>query len=424
MTAAWRGIVGRSFTPDAFEKYVGTLKFGLWRPRFVVVHNTSAPDTATWQNWQARTPPITDEKWAQNLVGYYRDQQHWAAGPHLFVTPKGILVFSPLTGPGTHSPAWNSISWGVETVGEFEHDAFAGPIRDNLVAALAILHAAAGLQPEPYQLGVRGLHFHKEDPITTHKSCPGRHMVKAELVAAVEAEILRRHGGGGHAHAAFLETDFAVGDGQQDTAPVEPVVIAAAVPGDPELYSVQARLKAMNFSPGMLDGKWGGGTSGAISSFINDRGGHIAVPASLDAFNGVREELKAELQRAEGENWKRPVTPARASGDTATVAAVAPEVVPVKRNFLLTAWTAAGTFFYGIYNAVSGYVSQAWDFFTDHKDDLPTDPSYIETAKEYLSQVPTTFWILLAAGGLLFVALNSRAGVKKITESVQTGARQ
>jgi hypothetical protein len=202
---SWKGIVGKSFTPDGFAAYVASLKFGAWRPKFVVVHNTSAPDTKQWQNWQARTPPITDEKWAQNLVGYYRDTQGWSAGPHLFVTPGGILAFSPLTGPGTHSPSWNSISWVVETVGEFERDAFAGPVRDNLIAALAILHAAAGLSPRPYQLGVQGLHFHKEDKATTHKTCPGRNIVKADLVAAVEAKILAMHGG---EHAA--ETSAAV----------------------------------------------------------------------------------------------------------------------------------------------------------------------------------------------------------------------
>jgi hypothetical protein len=86
----------------------------------------------------------------------------------------------------------------VETVGEFEREPFAGPVRDNLIAALAILHAAAGLSPLPYERGVRGLHFHKEDPVTTHKSCPGKNMVKADLVKAVQAEILRRHPGGGH----------------------------------------------------------------------------------------------------------------------------------------------------------------------------------------------------------------------------------
>lgn len=193
---SWKGIVGKSFTPDGFAAYVASLKWpGAWRPRFIVVHNTSAPDTKTWQGWQKRNPPITDEKWAQNLVGYYRDSQRWSSGPHLFVTPAGILVFSPLTAPGTHSPSWNAISWGVETVGEFDRDPFEGPIKTNLVAALAVLHAAAGLQPRPYQVGVRGLHFHKEDVRTTHKSCPGRNIVKADLVAAVEAKIVAMHPG-------------------------------------------------------------------------------------------------------------------------------------------------------------------------------------------------------------------------------------
>ena len=195
---SWTPIVGQSFQPDGFEHYVASLKFNLWRPRFVVVHNTSVPDIKTWQRWQVRTPPITDERWAANLVGYYRDQQRWSAGPHLFITPAGILAFTPLTHPGVHSPAWNSISWGVETVGEFEREPFTGPIRENLVAALAILHAAAGLQPLPYERGVRGLHFHTEDPKTTHKDCPGKNMVKADLVKAVQDEILRRHSGGGH----------------------------------------------------------------------------------------------------------------------------------------------------------------------------------------------------------------------------------
>jgi hypothetical protein len=192
---AWKGIVGKSFTPDGFAAYVAGLKFNAWRPRFIVCHNTSAPDTKTWQGWQARKPPISDEKWMQNLVGYYRDDQKWSSGPHLFVTPGAINVFSPLTGPGTHSPSWNAVSWGIETVGEFERDPFNGPVRTNLIAALAVLHAAAGLQPRPYELGVRGLHFHKEDPKTTHRSCPGRNMVKADLVTAVEAKIIEMHGG-------------------------------------------------------------------------------------------------------------------------------------------------------------------------------------------------------------------------------------
>jgi hypothetical protein len=191
---AWAGIVGKSFAPDEFEKYIGTVKFNVWRPRFVVVHNTSVPNRSTWDGWQTRHPPITDEKWAKNLEGFYK-RQGWSGCPHLFVTPAGILVMNHLHRHGTHSPSWNTISWGVETVGDFESDPFTGAIKDNLVAALAILHTAAGLQLMPYERGRHGLHLHKEDPNTTHRKCPGKNLVKADLIKAVEAEIVRRSSG-------------------------------------------------------------------------------------------------------------------------------------------------------------------------------------------------------------------------------------
>jgi hypothetical protein len=242
-------------------------------------------------------------------------------------------------------------------------------VRDNLIAALAILHAAAGLQPLPYQRGVRGLHFHKEDPVTTHKSCPGKNMVKADLVAAVQAEILRRHPGGGHAHASGEDTPA--------TDPAE----------DLGLLAVKRRLKAMNYNPGILNGQWGGMTAGALAGFINDRGGQISPPASLDAFNQVRADIRSELQRAEDETppFVRPVSEARASADPGTVATVAPEVVPAKRSFLATAWASIAAFFAAFWDTVSGYVAQAWDFFTDHKDDVPADSGWLQTAWDYVT---------------------------------------
>lgn len=217
---SWHGIIGRSYAADEFEHYVSSFPFGVWRPRFVVVHNTSSPDRKTWDGWQRRTPPLTDEQWGRNLEGYYKDLG-WSGCPHLFVTPASILVMNPLTMPGTHSPAWNSVTWGVETVGEFDRDPFTGSIKNNLVAALAILHAAAGLQLLPYERGVRGLHFHKEDPRTTHKDCPGKNIVKADLIKSVQAEIARRHGG---EHAADEGGNF----GTVNTDPDDPLNMRSA----------------------------------------------------------------------------------------------------------------------------------------------------------------------------------------------------
>ena len=200
----------------------------------------------------------------------------------------------------------------------------------------------------------------------------------------------------------------------------DPVVVDAEVKGDPELYSVQKRLKAMNYNPGVLDGRWGGGTSGALGGFINDRGGRIIVPASLDAFNDTREEIKAELGHAESQSppFTRPVSAARKAGDAATVAKVAPEVVPVKQNFWLALWGSIGTFFTAVWTQVSEYVSQAWDWYTDN-----SDSGIISTISGWVSQVPTVVWILAGAAALGWIAINSRVGVNKITESVQSGER-
>jgi hypothetical protein len=97
-----------------------------------------------------------------------------------------------------------------------DRDPFTGSIKDNLVAALAILHAAVGLPLIPYERGVRGLHFHKEDRRTTHKSCPGKNIVKADLIKAVQAEIQRRHPG---EHPADEGGNFGV----VKTAPNDPL---------------------------------------------------------------------------------------------------------------------------------------------------------------------------------------------------------
>ena len=191
----WKPIVGKAFaTAEAFSAYVDSVKFGLWRPRFIVVHNTGAPNAAQYAAHWTRAKPITDEDWMKDaLEPFYRDQQKWSAGPHLFVTPKNICVFSPLNAPGVHSPSWNAVSWGVETVGDFDVDPFEGPIKTNLAAALGVLHMKAGLQPTPYEKGVRGLHFHREDPRTTHRDCPGMKLQKPLLIDAVKGFIDAAH---------------------------------------------------------------------------------------------------------------------------------------------------------------------------------------------------------------------------------------
>ena len=175
----WKGIVGRPFTPADFIEYVHGLTFPMWRPRFVVLHNTAIPTFAEWHD----VPGLAR---MAGLERYYRDDQGWSGGPHLFVADDVIWVFTPLTVPGVHAPSWNTISWGVEMVGDYDREPLSPAVFRNTVSALATLHDVLGSDPAT-------LHLHKEDPLTTHRSCPGRAVDKQNLISAVVAELTFRH---------------------------------------------------------------------------------------------------------------------------------------------------------------------------------------------------------------------------------------
>lgn len=177
----WIPAVKLSFNAEQFDRYVTRTHFTQWRPSFVVLHNTGVPRLDQWHEH-----PVAVR--LNGLEHYYRDVMGWHAGPHLFVSDTEISVFTPLTVPGIHSPSWNAISWGVEMVGDFTAEAFDPQVKANTVAALASLHAAIGLDSHT-------LRFHKEDPATTHKGCPGVHVVKQEMIDAVHALLVARHAG-------------------------------------------------------------------------------------------------------------------------------------------------------------------------------------------------------------------------------------
>jgi uncharacterized protein (TIGR02594 family) len=177
----WAGGFSRFWNIHEFEVmegYLRTLKFDSWRPKFVVLHNTGSPSLARWKE--------TDElQRIKNLEHFYRDIQAWSSGPHFFVSPTRIFEGTPFNVPGTHSPSWNNLSIGIEMAGDYETEIFDLSVRSNTVKLLSIIHKVLGLHPDEYKLGVRGLHFHKEDPKTTHRTCPGKNVVKSVLVKDV-----------------------------------------------------------------------------------------------------------------------------------------------------------------------------------------------------------------------------------------------
>jgi hypothetical protein len=178
-------IVGQRFTLIEFASYLKKnvaprlRKSGNWKPQFIVLHHTGIPSISQ------RPRGFTNDN-MPSLARYYGINQGWRTGPHLFVDQNGIWVFTPLTQSGTHSPSWNRMAWGIEQLGDYtkeSYDAGQGEkIRDNAVGAIAILSIAINLN-------VDTLHFHFEDPRTTHKSCPGSACKKADVISKVKAQI-------------------------------------------------------------------------------------------------------------------------------------------------------------------------------------------------------------------------------------------
>jgi hypothetical protein len=209
-----------------------------------------------------------------------------------------------------------------------------------------------------------------------------------------------------------------------DPAEAPPNVQPVQGRGDAVLLDVQTRLKARRYSPGVLDGLWGGGTSGALSAFMNDRGLRLPLPVSLAEFHEIADEVVAELAEAEQENWFRPVSKARAEAKPEIVKELAPETVPAKRNWIAALWGSVVAFFGALWDALSGYAMQAWEFFTDHKDVVDDHPGLMSRAWEYVAHVPIGVWLGLVGAGLAFIAYNSLQAIKASTQAVVNGERQ
>lgn len=245
-------IVDKFVNIEEFDAHVASLQFGAWKPSFVVVHNTSAPTLANYAEWRAHPDKHgnwTPEQWGKNLASYYSGMG-WSAGPHAFVCPDGVLLFTPFTQRGTHSPSWNSVSWGIETVGEFESEPFDNGSRTNLIAALGILHKAIGLSPQT-------MRFHKEDPKTTHRSCPGRNMVKAVLIMDVNAYIDKDTVG------EHIDIPLAVNTA--DTSALNSDQLNGII-------WLQSGLSRLGFGPLAVDNKLGPATKAAVSAFQKANG--------------------------------------------------------------------------------------------------------------------------------------------------------
>ena len=171
-----------------FRTMLANLKMGEWRPKFPTLHNTGIPSLKQWLA-MGTTP---QERWGANLNSYYKGLG-WHAGPALVVCPDYVWVLCNLTLPGVSVSCWNSETFGIEMVGNYEvgGDDFSGgdgaKVRDNAAVVLAALaEKFAWDLTNFFTLGARGLHFHRECA-ADHHACPGSQVTKPDMLARMAA---------------------------------------------------------------------------------------------------------------------------------------------------------------------------------------------------------------------------------------------
>ena len=197
--------------------------------------------------------------------------------------------------------------------------------------------------------------------------------------------------------------------------PVPALAAPAAVvvvQGDPNLWHVQRRLKAMNYSPGELDGLWGGITGGAISGFINDRKLKISAPTSMAMFRTIHDALTADLAKAESEKFTRPIAVERAEATPAELAPKLPEVQAAMQAERLGFWGS-------IAGGVSAVVTGIANFMGDAIE-------WLSKLKEVAGDIPWYWWTILwlaVSFALYMISRKSGEAKNAATQAYQEGAR-
>ena len=168
-----RGMIKRGGTPEQFLRYLhDELKMGAWKPEMIIWHNTDKPRQSNWpgrvEHSDGSIEILTPQKRLDNMSVSWT-AAHFAAAPHLMLPPDGMVwLLWPLWKIGTHSPSWNKVSWGVETVGNFDLEIPTPAMLRTRNIVGAGLYNFLGIKADK-----NTCKLHKQDPLTKHRDCPG-----------------------------------------------------------------------------------------------------------------------------------------------------------------------------------------------------------------------------------------------------------
>jgi len=176
----WSDFSGKDYSDEGLVQRIKSLSWTSWKPIGITLHNTAAPTLAQW----AESGPKHEAR-IRNLQSYY-EGLGWHGGPHWFESRTHHTEFSNPLRRGTHSPSFNATHFGIEMVGDYSREPFnsgdGAKVRDRAVFLMALLCQKFKWDPG------KVIKLHKEDPRTTH-DCPGKFVVKSEVIARVKVKM-------------------------------------------------------------------------------------------------------------------------------------------------------------------------------------------------------------------------------------------
>ena len=225
------GNVGRVWTPDSLARHLATLPQPNWC-KAVTLHHTAAPSLA-------ERPKGFLIQHIESLRHFYRDEKHWSAGPHLFIDDGQVFGMSDFAGTGLHALSFNSFSFGIEVLGDYNvEDPRSGrgfACWTTAAAAVRVLLDWLGLKARR-----ETVLFHRDDP-TTRKTCPGTRVNKnwfLELVVTPAVHAAAPPSDRPDVGMEWTKWDFR---GERWCVPVFEFLVALGVPS----ATVAANLKAI-----------------------------------------------------------------------------------------------------------------------------------------------------------------------------------
>lgn len=161
-------ILNKRKTLEGFKKYIKGKNFQPNNPYRLILHHTWKP---TEKDWNGQT--------TINALKKYYEGLGWSAGPHIFIAPDGIWLFTDMKYQGIHAGEGNYRSIGIEVVGNYDGAKWSGKIKEQAIGVIKALMDELKIKDE-------NLCFHRD---FSSKTCPGKAITKEWILEKIKAPV-------------------------------------------------------------------------------------------------------------------------------------------------------------------------------------------------------------------------------------------